>query len=162
MDDIIRPYRDGDAPGLRRVFADAVLIGAAGRYSAAELRDWLPDPAMPPDWPDWLAESITIVATTPPRLTGFFLLEREGYLNMAFVAPDRMGSGLAGRLHDAILAEARALPLRDLTTLASRYSLGFFRRRGWTLAPDLRHPDLDPDQGPGTNPYNCAMRLVLR
>lgn len=139
----------------------AVRIGAAGRYTAAELLEWLPDPAMPDDWGDWLAEHLTFVAEDG-LLTGFMMLERSGYLNMAFVLPGQMGKGTADALYAALLAEARTLAPIRLTTLASRYSQSFLARHGWQMAPDITGiAELDPNQGPHDTPMNRPMALRL-
>lgn len=158
---MIRHFRPSDAQATRDVFVAAVQIGAAGRYSAEELAEWMPDPAMPPDWGPWLDRHITLVAEEG-AIAGFMMLERSGYLNMAFVRPEAMGKGVADALYAGILAEARALHLPRLTVLASRYAQGFFTRHGWRLAPELTDlPGLDPAQGPDDRPMNRAMALDL-
>ena len=157
---LIRRLRPADAQPTRDIFVASVLTGAAGRYTKAELIAWLPDPAMPDDWGDWLNEHITFVAEDAARLTGFMMIERDGYLNMAFVLPDHMGKGTADALYAAILAETQTLPVNRLTTLASRYFQSFLIRHGWQVAPDFTHKDLDPDQS-GSNPYNRPMALPL-
>jgi putative acetyltransferase len=162
MAEVIRPYTPADAAVTRAVFVRAVRQGAAGRYSPDELLDWLPDPAMPEDWGDWLAEHITLVAEDETGITGFFLLERDGYLNMAFVLPERMGKGTADALYAGILRQARALGLTQLTVLASRYAQGFLLRHGWRMAPDLPPREgLDLRQEPGDTPLNRPMALEL-
>lgn len=158
---MIRRFRPEDAQACRDVFVAAVTRGAAGRYTAAERAAWLKDPAMPPGYGEWLGRHITLVAETRGRITGFMMLEASGYLNMAFVLPEEMGRGLADALYQALLAEARALGLRHLQVLASRYAQGFFARRGWRLAPDLVLPGLDPAQGPGAQTLNRAMVIDL-
>jgi putative acetyltransferase len=133
----IRRFRPQDAAGTHDVFVTAVLVGAAARYTRAELDAWIPDPAMPEDWAGWLDGHFTAVADEDGRITGFMMLEADGYLNMAFVRPDRMGTGLADRLLAAILEEARRLGLPRLTCIASRHAQSFFARHGWRLAPEL-------------------------
>lgn len=157
---LIRRFQLADAQRTRDIFVAAVTIGAAGRYTAEERRDWVPDPAMPEDWGDWLAGHITVVAEDTTGLTGFFMIERDGYLNMAFVAPDQMGKGVADALYAAILSEARTLPVPRLTAIASRYFQSFLIRHGWQVAIDFTHGDMDPDQS-GPNPYNRPMELRL-
>ena len=47
----IRPYRDGDAAALARVFRDAILVTAADHYDADQRRAWsaaADDPALVP------------------------------------------------------------------------------------------------------------------
>ncbi len=157
---IIRRFRPEDAAATHEIFVDAVRVGAAARYSEAERVDWVPDPAMPDDWGSWLDEHVTLVSLDGDRLTGFMMVERDGYLNMAFVRPDCMGTGLADQLYDALLDEVRTLALPQLHVLASRYAQGFFRRRGWQPAPELSGLDgCDPNQGPQDNPVNRPMKL---
>ncbi len=158
---MIRPYRPEDAPGLRQVFVRAVREGAASRYTPEEIARWLPDPAMPAGWGDWLGAHLTFVAEEG-ALQGFMMLERDGYLNMAFVLPEVMGTGVADALLAEVLGAARGLGLTRLSVLASRHAQGFFRRHGWRLAPELPpRKGLDPRQGPNDNPMNRPMALDL-
>jgi putative acetyltransferase len=153
----VRRFNLQDAEATRTIFVRAVLQGAKGRYSDAELQDWVPDPTMPPDWGIWLAGHITFVACNPAPI-GFMMVERSGYLNMAFVVPEFMGKGVADALYDAIQAEARALGLAEMTVLASRYAQSFFLRHGWRFAPEITGIDgLDPRQGPDDTPVNRVM-----
>lgn len=159
---MIRRFCLADAQPTRDVFVAAVRIGAAGRYSAPELQDWVPDPAMPKDWGTWLDGHITFVSETHDEIDGFMMLERSGYLNMAFVLPDRMGKGTADGLYRAILTQARSLALPRMHVLASRYAQSFFTRHGWRLAPELTGIEgLDPRQGPQDRPLNRVMALDL-
>ena len=158
----VRRFRPADAAATREVFAEAVLVGAAPRYSEAERRDWVPDPAMPPGWGEWLDKHVTFVAEDAGRIQGFMMIERDGYLNMAFVRPEVMGRGVADALYAAILAEARALGPARLTVAASRFFQGFLARRGWHVVPGLPgRPDVTICDTPADNPRNRAMALDL-
>lgn len=159
---MIRRFDLMDDQTTRDLFVAAVHQGAAGRYTLTERQDWVPDPTMPPDWGQWLHDHVTFVARDASGLTGFMMLERSGYLNMAFVRPDRMGKGVADALYARILAEARAIGLVQMTVLASRYAQSFFLRHGWRLAPELTGiAGLDPNQGPGDTPLNRMMLMRL-
>ena len=144
----LRPFRLADAAATRDVFVQAVQVGAAERYSEEERLAWMPDPAMPEGWGPWLQGHTTVVAETDGRLTGFFMVEETGYLNMAFVRPECRGDGTADALYAWILQAARARGMPALTVLASRYAEGFFRRHGWTADPDTRHHDGRPMNRP--------------
>ena len=133
----IRLYREGDAAACAALFYRAVQEGAAGHYSPEQRDAWAPYPELPPDILarfDWrLAQEITWVAEEDGAIEGFMSLRQDGYLDMAYVAPERMGTGLAGELYKKIKASARKLSLNILTTEASHLARPFFARRGWEL-----------------------------
>lgn len=158
---MIRRFRLEDAQACRDVFVAAVCIGAAGRYTAEERANWVKDPAMPEGYGAWLMGHITFVSDDH-GVNGFMMLEASGYLNMAFVAPEVMGKGVADALHAAILAEAKSLALPRMHVLASRYAQSFFARHGWRLAPEITGiAGLDPNQGPDHTPLNRVMVLEV-
>lgn len=160
MAEVIRPFTMEDALPTREVFVRAVREGAASRYSAEDIADWLGDPAMPDGWGDWLAGHITFVAEDRGRVTGFMMLERDGYLNMAFVLPEVMGTGTADRLYAEILGQARTLQLSRLTVFASRHARRFFARHGWHPAPGLPLRDgMEAALTEGENPITLGMVL---
>ena len=162
MAEVIRPFTMDDARPTREVFVRAVREGAASRYSAEERAAWVPDPAMPEDWGEWLAGHVTFVAEDERGITGFMMVERDGYLNMAFVLPEVMGKGTADRLYADILAAARALDLPRLTVFASRHARRFFARHGWQPAPGPPMRDgMDPSLTEGENPITLGMMLEI-
>jgi len=127
----IRPYRDGDAPVLAGVFDRAVREGAAAAYDADQRAAWASAPDAPPSWSERLGEEITVVAERDGQVAGFMTLGRDGFLDLAFVLPEAMGTGVAAALHDRVLAEAEARGLTRLTTEASHLARRFFLKQGW-------------------------------
>jgi putative acetyltransferase len=113
---LIRPYQPGDADALAQIFFDAVRIGAAPKYPAAELAAWAPIRPSAEVWAARLAPLTTFVAEAHQPI-GFMSLGANGYLDLAFVAPV------------LVYAQSQALPL--LTTEASRMARPFFLRMGW-------------------------------
>jgi putative acetyltransferase len=127
---LIRPYRPGDADALAQIFFDAVRIGAAPKYPAAELAAWAPIRPSAEVWAARLAPLTTFVAEAHQPI-GFMSLGPNGYLDLAFVAPEQRGQGVADALHAAVLAYAQSQALPLLTTEASRMARPFFLRMGW-------------------------------
>lgn len=156
MPETLRPFRDADAGPLFALFRSAVLEGAAGHYTPEELADWAgpPERPEPSSWSERHATNITLVAELYGSITGYMMMHPDGYLDMAFVRPDRRRQGTAALLYEAILAEARARGLDRMTVLASRLMERFLALRGWRPAPELAE-DL------GQVPQNRAMRLDL-
>ncbi|PWE34330.1 GNAT family N-acetyltransferase [Maritimibacter sp. 55A14] len=130
----LRRYRPADAAPAYALFRRAVHKGAAAAYSAEERRAWAPDREMPADWPARLGAHITWLAFHRHRLAGFMTLARDGHLDLAYVAPEAMGRGVADALYARLEAEARARGLPVLDTAASHLARSFFLRHGWQVA----------------------------
>jgi len=82
----IRPYRDGDAAALARVFRNAILVTAADHYDADQRRAWsaaADDPAFPAD----LAKGLTMVAEWQQETAGFAQLV-DDRITLIYVHPD--------------------------------------------------------------------------
>ncbi len=127
---IIRAYQPEDADALAQIFFDAVRIGAAAHYSTDQLAAWAP---LRPSAQVWSArlEGLTTWVAVTDRPLGFMSMRGDGYLDLAFVAPEQRGRGLGHALHAAVLAEARTRALPRLTVEASLAAHSFFVRLGW-------------------------------
>ena len=158
---VIRRFQPGDADGTWAVFFTAVRIGAAGHYTAQELIDWAPSDQMPDGWGEWLDVHITYVGLSDTTVTGFFMVEADGYLNMAFVLPQMRRTGLAHQIYAAILAEARARQMPRMTVWASRLAMPFFRRAGWQDDPDPAPRDPHPIRSDDPQPIEWALKIEL-
>ena len=165
---MIRRFQPGDAMGTWDVFYAAVRIGAAGHYTEQELIDWAASDQMPDGWGPWLDKHVTYVGISDSTvgqsdiaITGFFMLERDGYLNMAFVLPAYRRSGLAQQIYSAILTEAQALRMPHLTVWASRLAMPFFRRLGWQDDPDPAPRDPHPIPSSDAQPMEWALKIDL-
>lgn len=127
---IIRAYQPEDADALAQIFYDAVHIGAASYYTQAQRAAWAP---LRPSARVWAArlQGLTTFVAAAPHPAGFMSLRNDGYLDLAFVAPDQQGRGAGSALHAAVLTQARAMDLLMLSVEASLAAHRFFLRRGW-------------------------------
>lgn len=128
----IRPFECQDAAPLQHVFVRAVQEGTIGAYSVAERAAWSSAPEAPPNWEQRLGREITLVAERSGEPAGFITLGRDGHVDLLFVLPEEMGSGLAAALHDRMLSEAAQRNMRRLTTEASVIARRFFLKQGWS------------------------------
>ena len=133
MTRIIRPYRPEDRAAVNLVFYRAVREGAAAHYPAEELAAWAPTPDPDLSEPDKYLDQWCHVAEDGGRVTGFFSMDREGYLDMAFVIPEVLGNGTAAALYDTMMHSARTAGLTHFTVKAAHQSRQFLARRGWQL-----------------------------
>lgn len=132
----LRRFHVDDAYLTRRLMHDAIRIGAT-RYTAAQRAAWSPSATPEPGWRDRLADHVTLIAEERlpelDRPVGFGTMRNDGHLDLLFVAPDRMGAGVAGVLHDALLEAVAPMRPERLTTRASLYARPFLASRGWRL-----------------------------
>lgn len=156
MDVTIRSYAEGDAPRLAGIFHRAVHEGAANRYSEAERKAWSP---VRPDTRSWqlrLSEAETVVAETDAGPVGFMSLDlSRAYVDLAFVLPEVMGTGVAAALYCVLEGRARAHGLTVLTTEASLLAEPFFLRQGWRV---IRRQEVERS---GVLLRNAAMEKAL-
>ena len=130
---ILRPLAKGDGAISFDVFIDAVRNGAKEHYTAEQRAAWAPVDVMPATWEDRHLATTVFVAESERQLEGFMTLTAEGVIDMAFVRPSAMGTGIAVQLYEKIEAAAHASGMTRLSTQASHLARPFFLRRGWNL-----------------------------
>lgn len=120
----IRPYREGDAEALARVFREAIRVTAAAHYNAEQLRAWsaaADDPAFPAE----LARGQTMVAEWQQEIAGFAQMV-DDHLTLIYVHPDTARLGIATLLYQHLEDEARIQGRERLVTEASQVARDFF------------------------------------
>lgn len=149
MDDIsIRRFRDDDAGIAARIFFDAIHLGTQNHYDAAQRRAWAPQVPEDAGWLERLRSQTTLVAERDGRVIGFMTVRADGYIDLAFVAPAFIGTGVARHLYRSIVAEAATMGVRRLHTQASHLARPFFERQGWSV---VREQTVSPGGVPMTN-----------
>ncbi|MEM8592409.1 MAG: GNAT family N-acetyltransferase [Pseudomonadota bacterium] len=129
----IRRFAPEDAAACAELFYRAVREGAVEKYDEAQRTAWAPHVPNPEKFGARLGAEICFVAEDNQKLEGFMSLTTKGHLSMAFVAPDRRGTGLTGQLYEEILGIAKAAKLTRLTVHASHYARSFFEKEGWEV-----------------------------
>lgn len=129
----VRLFEPGDAKALARVYYEAVHLGTADHYDAAQRRAWAEKVPETGAWRVRLQSQTTFVAETGSRLVGFMTIDAGGHIDLAFVAPDIIGKGIAKALYDRVETEALRLGLERLDTAASHLARPFFERQGWDV-----------------------------
>ncbi|WP_298434123.1 GNAT family N-acetyltransferase [uncultured Jannaschia sp.] len=155
----IREGRAADLPALIEIFWRGVHEGAAPRYDDAERVAWLPARPDVAAFAQRLADQTVRVAERDGAPVGFMTLRGDGYLDLAYVAPEERGQGTADALLAVLENGARAAGHTRLTARASDLARPFLARLGWTVvapAPQVRDgvtiraTDMMRDLGHGT------------
>lgn len=130
----LRPLTPKDADACYAIFYRAVHEGAARHYEPAQRAAWAPaSPRAPEDWAARLTQGHAVCATRWGRIVGFFTMGTDGHIDFAYVAPEEMGRGTAGRLYAHCENAARAAGLGVMDTEASHLAKRFFEKRGWRV-----------------------------
>ena len=133
MTPAIRPYVASDRVSCHRVYFQAVHEGAAEFYTQAQRAAWAPSETPDLSQPNKLLEQWCWVAEAKNGISGFMSLSRNGYLDMAFVVPDAKGTGVTDALYVALIEQAKAESLGNLTAHASHLARRFFTKHGWQV-----------------------------
>ncbi len=130
----VRDYRASDAAALASIFHRSVQIGAKQHYTAPQLDDWSPECPASGAYQERLEGLRVFVAQVAGDPVGFMALrESDGYIDLAFVAPEMIGKGVAFALYGRVRSLCRDLGLSRMTVEASAQSYVFFSRQGWSV-----------------------------
>ncbi|MGH1329932.1 MAG: GNAT family N-acetyltransferase [Paracoccaceae bacterium] len=122
-----------DPRGCYLAFYAAVHEGAAAHYSPQERAAWAPEIEMPELWEERLEALTAFIATAQGAPIGFLILGPDGFIDLFYISPAFMGSGLADRLYESARLEAKSLGLSQMSTEASHLARSFFARHGWQV-----------------------------
>jgi len=128
-----RRFREEDAPATAALFHASVHGLAKARYDQAQREAWAPQVPETTAWLQRLRGQSAFVAERDGGIVGFMTLRPDGYLDLAFVAPEVARQGIASRLYCAIEGEAAALGHTRLHAEASHLARPFFERQGWRV-----------------------------
>lgn len=129
----IRGFAAADAAATAQIFFDAVRLGTIRYYDESQRNAWAEKVPDTNGWLTRLQSQHTYVAELDSWPVGFMTVDVHGHIDLAFVAPDRMGTGVAKALYEAIEAQAASLGIWRLDTAASYLARSFFERQGWSV-----------------------------
>jgi putative acetyltransferase len=129
----IRTYRSSDAAALARIFHDAVQVGSAAHYTQARRDDWSVSCPTAAGYRARLLGLTTFVAVDAVPVGFFSVRDEDGYIDLAFVTPGLIGTGVAFAIYQRVLGHFKDLKLTHATVEASAQSHIFFTRQGWRV-----------------------------
>ena len=129
----VREIHKDEAPLLATVLVRTVRATNAVDYDPEQIETWTTIARVEAEWQKRLASLHTFVCTVDGEIAGFASLDREGYLDLLYVALEFQRRGIATRLVAAIESRARALGVAMIVTDASITARPFFERRGFSV-----------------------------
>jgi putative acetyltransferase len=127
----IRRGAGSDWDRLGRIFYRSVREGAGPDYDETQRAAWVPAEPEPARWADRLNGQKVWIAEQAGEPLGFMTLRADGHIDLAFVVPEAIGTGVAHALYNVLEMAARAAGMTRLTSDASALARIFFERRGW-------------------------------
>ncbi|MGK3142138.1 GNAT family N-acetyltransferase [Pantoea sp. C2G6] len=149
---IVRQASPAEAYTLWNIRNLAIRHGCQAVYSAEVLAAWTPD-RMPASFPAMIRENPFFVIDSPqgePVATGALDLAAAS-VEAIFTLPEFTGQGLAGRILDAIKAEARQRGFHHLTLSSTPNAARFYQRQGFRPLGENLYP---------SKLAGCALRCV--
>ncbi|MGJ8628366.1 MAG: GNAT family N-acetyltransferase [Sulfitobacter sp.] len=110
---------------------DAIHTGFSP-YSAAQKTAWISAPRAGDMWNERLKKQDIILAEVDGQIVAFMSLEKNGYLDFAFVLPAHRGHGLFRLLHEHIEKRATDLGHHRIWVHASLMAETAFKAVGYT------------------------------
>lgn len=154
---MIRPYRDADAEGLAEVYEEAVRAIGSRDYSPEQVEAWIGQGPKAERFRERMADGrrCWVAVDDADRVRAFVDLEADGHIDFLYAASDAAGTGVAGRLLDAVEAAAHSFGVDRLHVEASEPARRFLLKRGFRV---LARRDFDIG---GVAIHNYAMERRL-
>jgi putative acetyltransferase len=127
----LRPFLPQDTPFLADIFRISVEELTGDDYSEAQQEAWASSVDDLEAFAERLGKQLTLIGTLNGSAAGFISLAGTEQIDMLYVHPAAVGTGIATMLLDAIEKLAKARGSTRLTTDASDTALGFFSRHGF-------------------------------
>jgi putative acetyltransferase len=130
---LLRPFRPEDAADCLNLFRDSVRRINSRDYAPDQIEAWASPTIDLEAWRARFDDRFAYVATQSDHIVGFTDMNRGGHLDRLFVSADHQGCGIARRLVEKLLFDAKAHGIEEITTDASITAKPFFERMGFNV-----------------------------
>ena len=130
----VRAYQAKDARSIVQLFYETVRSVNRAHYSQAQVMAWAPRVPDAREWHQRMSGRRTLVAEKGGEVVGFAeLVEEKGHLDMLYVRKDAVGTGVGGKLYEAVERQVRGLGPKRVSTEASITARPFFEQWGFRV-----------------------------
>lgn len=130
---LIRSHRNGDVPGISRLYYDTIHLINSRDYTSEQVDAWAP---VVPDvsfWKERLKKYRVYVAEEDECIVGFTELDTTGHIDCFFVHHQWQRRGIGTRLMERVVATAGKEQMPRLFAEVSITAAPFFRERGFVV-----------------------------
>ena len=129
----IRLAQESDLLELASLFRQTVLTHAPQHYTPEQTAVWASLAAEDDRMRQMILGVTTYVALGDSNILGFAGIGKDGHVASAYVRHDCLHQGIGSTLMEALLSHAERESIQRLYAEASEFSLGLFRKFGFTL-----------------------------
>ena len=133
---LIRPHRNGDVPGISRLYYDTIHLINSRDYTPEQVDAWAP---VVPDmsfWKERLKKYRVYVAEEDGCIVGFTELDTTGHIDCFFVHHQWQRRGIGTRLMKRVVATAGKEQMPRLFAEVSVTAAPFFREQGFAVVKE--------------------------
>lgn len=133
---LIRPHRNGDVPGISRLYYDTIHLINSRDYTPEQVDAWAP---VVPDmsfWKERLKKYRVYVAEEDGCIVGFTELDTTGHIDCFFVHHQWQRRGIGARLMEKVVATAGKEQMPRLFAEVSVTAAPFFREQGFVVVKE--------------------------
>ncbi len=130
---LIRDFREGDEPGLRKVFLSAVHESASRDYTVQQLNAWAPRLLDEDLWNQRMRRTKPFVVEIAGRIVAYADLQDSGFIDHFFVSAAVEGQGIGSALMTHLQSAAQKRGIRQLSSDVSRTAQAFFEHFGFEV-----------------------------
>jgi len=130
---LVRTYRNGDIPGISRLYYDTIHLINCRDYTREQVDAWAPVVPEISFWKERFKKYHVYVAEEHGHIVGFTELDTMGHIDCFFVHHEWQRHGVGTRLMERVLAAADREQMLRLFAEVSITALPFFRGSGFVV-----------------------------
>ncbi len=127
----LRPFLPADGPLVAQIFRDSIEELTGDDYDEAQQAAWIATADDEDEFAERLAHNLTLLATIAASPVGFISIKGQDHIDMLYVHPSVVRTGIATLLYDAVEKIARSRGATHLTVDASDTARDFFSKQGF-------------------------------
>lgn len=128
----IRQAQLTDLAEMQQLFVDTIKTICAADYDSKQIEVWASGVDHTKRWMDILEQQTVFVAQYSDRIVGFATLGNGTYIDMFYVHKDHQRQGIAQRLMNEVMNEAKRSGQMLLTSDVSITAKAFFEKNGFS------------------------------
>ena len=129
----VRKAKESDLPVILKLFADTVRHTCKSDYNEAQLDVWTSSAKNHDRWLARITGQYFLVAESSAEIVGFASLESSSYIDVLYVHKDYQRQGVASRLLNALILEAKRQHATEIFSYVSITARLFFENKGFAV-----------------------------